>query len=57
MWRHNKKYKGKVFISRYGKEAATGDRVFVLVNSNTNNIVKSFESWQAAVKDGWIKIK
>ena len=57
MWKHTKKYKGKVFISRYGKEAATGDSVFVLVNSSTNNMVKSYESWQAAVKDGWIKVK
>lgn len=57
MWKHSKKFKGKVFFSRYGRESSNNDRVFVLVNTNTNNIVKSFESWQQAVKDGWIKIK
>ena len=57
MWKHSKKFKGKVFFSRYARESSNNDRVFVLISTNTNNIVTSFESWQQAVKDGWIKIK
>lgn len=54
MWKHNKKFKGKAFISQYDKGTKANDRSFVLIYGG---IKKSYESWQAAVKDGWIKVK
>jgi hypothetical protein len=49
MWTH-KKYK-TTFTSSY-KEAG-GDRVFQLTNGK---VTKSFESWQAAKREGWSKV-
>lgn len=55
MWK-NKKYKGQ-FKGSYVK--AKGDRAFQVVEMILEGkaVVKTFESWQAAVKDGWIKVK
>ena len=49
MWKH-KKYKTE-FKGSYQKTKT--DRVFTLTSGKT---VKSFESWQAAKKDGWEKV-
>lgn len=54
MWKHKDKYRGKTFNSQYDKGTKASDRSFVLV---CGGIKKSYESWQAAVKDGWIKVK
>lgn len=50
MWKH-KKYKAE-FKATY--EQSGKDRVFTLTAGKT---VKSYESWQAAKKDGWEKVK
>lgn len=54
MWKHSKKFKGKIFASSYEKSGK--DRVFTLVYPGSK-LAKSYESWQAAVKDGWFKVK
>ncbi len=54
MWKHNKKFKGKVFVSSYDRTGK--DRVFTLSMPGTK-VARSFESWQQAVKDGWSKVK
>lgn len=48
MWSH-KKYKSE-FKATY--EKSSKDRVFTL---SCGKIIKSYESWQAAKKDGWVK--
>lgn len=54
-WKHEKKFKGKVFVGRYGK--LNGDRVFQLIPIDGLGGVKSFESFQQAKKQGYLKIK
>lgn len=49
-WKHPK-YK-KLFFSRYSRVAKSGERVFELV---CDGKAKTYESWQAAVRDGWKK--
>ena len=49
-WKHKKKYKGKEFLSYYGSGI---DRAFILISGKRKI---SFESWQEAVKQGWVKL-
>jgi len=51
MWKHKTKHKDKEFKSSYDRSSK--DRVFTLTNGKK---VKSYESWQAAKKDGWEKV-
>lgn len=53
MWKHAKKFKGKQFQGRYSRESLTNERVFLLILWKT---AKAYNSWQAAKKDGWIKL-
>lgn len=47
------KYKGKLFVGKY--EFAKGDRIFQLYEDKESSKLKpvSYNSWQAAKKDGW----
>ena len=51
-WKHRKEK--EIWASRYDVTPKEKDRVFQLYNGRKT---KSYESWQAAVKDGWKKIK
>jgi hypothetical protein len=52
MWKH-KKYPGKDFKGEYSFYHG-GERFFVLCKVGSS-VVKIYESWQAAKKDGWVK--
>ena len=56
MWTHSKKYKGKEFFGNYSYSKA-GKFSFKLENSKTGKELKSYPSYQAAQKDGWIRNK
>ena len=53
-WQHETKFKGKVYIGRYGM--LNGDRVFQLIPIDGLGGIKSFESWQQAKKQGYKKV-
>lgn len=53
-WKHENKFKGKVYIGRYG--LLNGDRVFQLIPIDGLGGIKSFESWQQAKKQGYRKV-
>ncbi len=54
IWKHKAKYKNlrDSFKSSYERDKR-GERVFILSNGKRNI---TFESWQAAVKQGWYKL-
>lgn len=54
MWTHSKKYKGKTFFGNYSYSKA-GKFSFKLENSKTGKELKSYPSYQAAQKDGWVR--
>lgn len=62
-WLHETKFKKKLFKSSYKTTNVFGvkERVFTLSEiipkgSTRKPVVKSFESWQAAKSDGWVKV-
>ena len=56
MWKHVKKFKGKVYLGNYEYNRA-GKRVFVLKNASTGVELKPFKNYQEAQKAGWVKSK
>ena len=50
-WKHPKQK--ELWASRYDNTKKGKDRVFQLYNGRKT---KSFESWQAAKKEGWIRV-
>jgi len=55
MWKHKTKFKGKLFQGSY--QMTPKDRVFQLTMIGGTRKPISLESWQEAIKDGWIKVK
>jgi hypothetical protein len=54
MWKNDLKFKGQQFKGRYNRTKKGEERVFELVNIKTGRVI-SFESWQMAKKNSWVK--
>jgi hypothetical protein len=54
MW-YNPKYKC-LYFSSYDRGSKRHDRVFTLTPETGKGRIISFESWQQAKKQGWIKV-
>lgn len=56
MWSHKSKFKNQKFKGRYNRTKNGKERIFELVNIKTGRVI-SFESWQAAIKQGFTRQK
>lgn len=53
MWKHKKKYRGRMFHGDYENMKNSLKREFVLSDGIREY---RYRSWQVAIKEGWLKI-
>lgn len=57
MWKHETKYKGKVFLGGYEFSKKLGKRVLRFKNAYDGKEVGEYTTPKKAKADGWIKFK
>ncbi len=57
-WKHASKFKRLTFRALQDRTVRGKDNVFAFVcDAKPNLKTKTYDSWQAAKRDGWIKLK